>query len=111
VAEGVNCITVGRFGAYTKPLVIVGGNCSVQGFDLAGKEVFWSVTGDNVSALALGDIDEDGQNELLVGRGAGWGGVCVLAGRGGGAVVGGRVGMWRRPGHGVGGACPALCFM
>lgn len=38
----------------------------LQGFDAAGKEAFWTVTGDNVSALALADIDKDGQNELLV---------------------------------------------
>jgi Bardet-Biedl syndrome 2 protein len=42
------------------------GPCFLQGFDAQGKEVFWTVTGDNVSALALADIDNDGKNELLV---------------------------------------------
>jgi hypothetical protein len=41
---------------------------SAQGFDSDGNDVFWSVTGDVVSALALADIDGDGRNELLVGR-------------------------------------------
>ena len=48
-------------------LAIVGGNCSIQGFDSTGAERFWTVTGDNVSALALCDADGDGKNELLVG--------------------------------------------
>uniref|UniRef100_A0A383WCU1 Bardet-Biedl syndrome 2 protein homolog n=1 Tax=Tetradesmus obliquus TaxID=3088 RepID=A0A383WCU1_TETOB len=67
VPDGVSCIVVGRTGSATTPLAIVGGSCSVQGFDSSGQEVFWSVTGGNVTALALADIDEDGQNELLVG--------------------------------------------
>jgi Bardet-Biedl syndrome 2 protein len=67
VPDGVTCIVVGTTGSATSPLAIVGGSCSVQGFDSSGQEVFWSVTGGNVTALALADIDEDGRNELLVG--------------------------------------------
>jgi Bardet-Biedl syndrome 2 protein len=67
VPDGVSCIVVGKTGSATTPLAIVGGSCSVQGFDSSGQEVFWSVTGGNVTALALADIDEDGRNELLVG--------------------------------------------
>ncbi|KAF6253535.1 BBS2m [Scenedesmus sp. NREL 46B-D3] len=67
VPDGVSCIVVGKAGSATSPLAIVGGSCSVQGFDSSGQEVFWSVTGGNVTALALADIDEDGRNELLVG--------------------------------------------
>jgi Bardet-Biedl syndrome 2 protein len=67
VPDGVSCIVVGKTGSATTPLAIVGGSCSVQGFDSSGQEVFWSVTGGNVTALALADIDEDGSNELLVG--------------------------------------------
>jgi hypothetical protein len=37
-----------------------------QGFDAEGRDVFWTVTGDTVSAMALADIDGDGRNELLV---------------------------------------------
>ena len=48
-------------------LALVGGNCSIQGFDAAGEESYWTVTGDNVAALALCDADGDGVNELLVG--------------------------------------------
>jgi Bardet-Biedl syndrome 2 protein len=67
VPDGCAKIEFGRVGRIEKPLVVVGGNCSIQGFDETGTEQFWTVTGDNVSALALIDVDEDGQNELLVG--------------------------------------------
>jgi hypothetical protein len=40
--------------------------CWVQGFDPEGSDVFWTVTGDNVSSMALCDIDGDGLQELLV---------------------------------------------
>ncbi|KAK9814709.1 hypothetical protein WJX72_010246 [[Myrmecia] bisecta] len=67
VAEGVNVVILGIAGTCEAPLAIVGCNGSVQGFDAKGQERFWTVTGSNVSALALCDADGDGQNELLVG--------------------------------------------
>ncbi|XP_076343637.1 BBSome complex member BBS2-like isoform X2 [Tachypleus tridentatus] len=67
VADGANCIVVGRICGVNKPLAIVGGNCSIQGFDSEGNDSFWTVTGDNVSSMTLCDFNEDGQNELLVG--------------------------------------------
>ncbi|MCL4130234.1 UNVERIFIED_CONTAM: hypothetical protein GTU68_017545 [Idotea baltica] len=67
VPDGGNSITIGRLGEYGNPLAIVGGNCSIQGFDVDGKDPFWTVTGDNVASLALSDFDGDGINELLVG--------------------------------------------
>ncbi|KAG8322904.1 Bardet-Biedl syndrome 2 protein [Homalodisca vitripennis] len=67
VADGVNAITVGHLGSLETPLAIVGGNCSIQGFDWHGNDPFWTVTGDNVRSLALVDFDHDGQNELVVG--------------------------------------------
>ncbi|KAI8467845.1 MAG: ciliary BBSome complex subunit 2 [Monoraphidium minutum] len=65
VPEGVGCLVAGSYGSYTQPLAIAGGNCS--GFDSDGADVFWSVTGGAVTALALADVDGDGRNELLVG--------------------------------------------
>ena len=50
-----------------QPIVIVGGNCSIQAFDKTGEEVFWTVTSDNVTCIILCDIDNDGIPELLVG--------------------------------------------
>lgn len=37
-----------------------------QGFNGEGAEKFWTVTGDNVSAMALCDVDGDGRLELIV---------------------------------------------
>eukprot|EP00668_Euglena_longa_P011771 GGOE01014188.1.p1 GENE.GGOE01014188.1~~GGOE01014188.1.p1 ORF type:complete len:718 (-),score=178.66 GGOE01014188.1:160-2313(-) len=67
VPDGINSMTFGKVGSIEDQLAIVGGNCSIQGFDGDGNELFWTVTGDNVTALGLIDIDEDQQNELLVG--------------------------------------------
>ncbi|KAL1508789.1 hypothetical protein AB1Y20_004884 [Prymnesium parvum] len=65
--DGVNTIVVGRFADKQEPLALVGGNCSIQGFDSEGNEAFWTVTGDNVSTMTFCDVDEDGELELLVG--------------------------------------------
>jgi len=67
VPDGVNSIVCGKVGSVEVPLAVVGGNCSIQGFDAEGSELFWTVCGDNVSALALADTNGDGLNELLVG--------------------------------------------
>ena len=61
VADGANKMVV------APPLVLVGGNCSILGFNAEGQEKFWTVTADNVSALALCDMDGDGKKELLAG--------------------------------------------
>ena len=66
VPDGVNSMLCGKIGNIETPLAIVGGNCSIQGFDMVGTELFWTVTGDNVTALALADLNADGRNELLV---------------------------------------------
>ncbi|XP_065297098.2 BBSome complex member BBS2-like isoform X2 [Dermacentor albipictus] len=67
VADGAHSVATGYLGSRRNPVVLVGGNCSIQGFDHDGEDVFWTVTGDNVRALALYDFNKDGLNELLVG--------------------------------------------
>jgi Bardet-Biedl syndrome 2 protein len=67
VSDGVSCLTFGKFPENDTPLVIAGGNCSLNGYDLAAEERFWNVTGDNATALALLDWDDDGELELAVG--------------------------------------------
>nr|ADI46967.1 LOW QUALITY PROTEIN: BBS2m [Volvox carteri f. nagariensis] len=67
VQDGVNVCIVGQFGSVDTPLALIGGNCSIQGFSADGMEKFWTVTGDNVSAMAFCDVDQDGRHELLVG--------------------------------------------
>lgn len=48
------------------PVVIIGGNCSIQAFDYKGNEILWTVTGDNVRSIIIMDIDMDGSNEVIV---------------------------------------------
>ena len=67
VQDGVNTISIGRLGNAALPIVVSGGNCSILGYNKDGMEVFWTVTGDNVSSVALSDVDGDGANELVVG--------------------------------------------
>ncbi|PNF42358.1 Bardet-Biedl syndrome 2 protein-like protein [Cryptotermes secundus] len=67
VSDGSSVVIIGKLGSFPNPLAIVGGNCSLQGFDYEGNDPFWTVTGDNVCSLALLDFDHDGENELIVG--------------------------------------------
>ncbi|KAJ9598202.1 hypothetical protein L9F63_011122 [Diploptera punctata] len=67
VADGASVVVIGKLGSMPNPLAIIGGNCSLQGFDYEGNDPFWSVTGDNVCSLVLLDFDHDGENELIVG--------------------------------------------
>jgi len=67
VHDGVNVIAFGNVMGSETPVCVVGGNCSVQAFDHDGAEVFWTVTGDNVSALAFCDVNDDGVAELICG--------------------------------------------
>eukprot|EP00727_Mastigamoeba_balamuthi_P010083 m51a1_g5698 putative bardet-biedl syndrome 2 protein homolog (629) ;mRNA; f:1021607-1024075 len=67
VDYGVNVVRLGTLGGMESPVAVVGGNCNIQGFDVTGTEVFWTVTGDNIGAMAITDIDGDGKCELIVG--------------------------------------------
>lgn len=64
MSDGVNCIVIGELDGVADPIAICGGNCAIQGFDWAGNDPFWTVTGDNVTALCLCDFDGDGKNEV-----------------------------------------------
>ncbi|CAF3537670.1 unnamed protein product [Rotaria sordida] len=65
--DGAHAITIGQWGELPEQLAIVGGNCSIHGFNKKSEDVLWTVTGDNVSSLALLDFNSDGYNELVVG--------------------------------------------
>lgn len=67
VPDGINALRYGHVGNVSTPLAVVGGNCSIQGFDFEGNEAFWTVTGDVVTSLTFCDIEGDGLNELIVG--------------------------------------------
>ena len=66
VTDGVASIAVGALDS-SAPLCLVGGNCSIQGFDHEGEEQFWTVAGETVRALVVCDIDQDGKNEVIAG--------------------------------------------
>lgn len=42
--DGANAITVGMLGSIDRPLAIVGGNCSIQGYNKDGDDNFWTVS-------------------------------------------------------------------
>mmetsp|Transcript_24131 Transcript_24131/g.32896 ORF Transcript_24131/g.32896 Transcript_24131/m.32896 type:complete len:212 (-) Transcript_24131:1501-2136(-) len=67
VSDGVISLAFGNISTIEMPLVVVGGNCSITGFDKDAEEKFWTVTGDNARALEFLDWDEDGEDELAVG--------------------------------------------
>lgn len=64
VSDGSSVVIIGKLGSFPNPLAILGGSCSLQGFDYEGNDPFWTVTGDNVCSLALLDFDHDGENEV-----------------------------------------------
>lgn len=66
VSDGANAITIGQLGRHVSPLALIGGNCSIHGFDSEGNDPFWTVTGDNVSSLTLTDFDGDDENEVNI---------------------------------------------
>jgi Bardet-Biedl syndrome 2 protein len=44
MADGANAVVIGKLGSIEKPLAIVGGNCSIQGFDVEGNDLYWTVS-------------------------------------------------------------------
>ena len=64
MSDGANAIAIGRLGHHLSPMALIGGNCSIHGFDSEGNDPFWTVTGDNVTSLTLTDFDADEENEV-----------------------------------------------
>ena len=67
VSDGVSCLTFGTIPSVGSPVVVTAGNCSITGFDIAGDEKFWTITGDNAASIEFMDWNEDGEEELIVG--------------------------------------------
>lgn len=65
IPDGANTVIIGRFGS-ADSAALVGGNCAIHGFDRDGNDTYWMVTGDNITAMALVDIDGDKQKEVCV---------------------------------------------
>lgn len=56
----VTKMTFGAIGKEALPHVIVGGNCNIQGFSEKGEEMFFTITGDNITSMALLDYNDVG---------------------------------------------------
>jgi Bardet-Biedl syndrome 2 protein len=68
VSSGLSSIAVGKVvPGSADALCLVGGNCSIEGFDHKGEEQFWTVAGDFVGTMEVCDINGDGANELIAG--------------------------------------------
>ncbi|XP_030746348.1 Bardet-Biedl syndrome 2 protein homolog, partial [Sitophilus oryzae] len=64
--DGVKSVALGQFKTYKTPVIMVGGNSSVHGYDHKGDEIFWVAIGDMVTSIMLMDYNKDGNNELIV---------------------------------------------
>ena len=42
--DGVNSLAIGMIKSCNSPLVVAGGNCTLQGFDSNGEDKFWTVS-------------------------------------------------------------------
>jgi len=69
VRDGVFCLAMGtmKINETQTAIALVGGNCSVVGLNKKGEDVFWTVAGDNVSALAFARIENEDNWEILMG--------------------------------------------
>lgn len=60
VPDGACCCALGSFSldsANSAPMIVVGSNCSIQGFAGDGSECFWTVSGDSVTCIAFAYLD------------------------------------------------------
>jgi Bardet-Biedl syndrome 2 protein len=68
VRDGVYSMTLGKVDINSLPtnVALVGGNCSILGYNKSGEDVFWTVSGDNVSAIDF-FMTEKNERRILVG--------------------------------------------
>jgi Bardet-Biedl syndrome 2 protein len=60
VPDGACCCTLGSISmdsASSEPAIVVGSNCSIQGFAHDGSECFWTVSGDSVTCISFAYLD------------------------------------------------------
>ena len=68
VRDGVYSMILGKVEVNNQStnVALVGGNCSILGYDPKGNDVFWTVSGDNVSAIDF-FLTEKNEKRILVG--------------------------------------------
>ena len=42
--DGANSVVIGHLGSLPAPLALVGGSCSLLGYDQEGNDTFWTVS-------------------------------------------------------------------
>ena len=42
--DGSHAVVIGNLGTIDQPLAIIGGNCSMQGYNYEGDDLFWTVS-------------------------------------------------------------------
>nr|CAI39046.1 BBS2, putative [Paramecium tetraurelia] len=67
VQDGINTLAIGQYynGDSLQELIFVGGNCSLQGFNVQGEEIYWNVASDEVAALCVFGFDNE--NYIVIG--------------------------------------------
>ncbi|KAL3287517.1 hypothetical protein HHI36_001986 [Cryptolaemus montrouzieri] len=65
--DGVKAIALGNFGDVKSPLLLIGGNSSIHGYNHEGTEMFWTTIGDVITSMVLMDYNKDSLDELVVG--------------------------------------------
>ncbi|KAL0207004.1 hypothetical protein P9112_012715 [Eukaryota sp. TZLM1-RC] len=63
--NGVSSLLPTAPSSFPDTAVVVGGSCSVQGFDANGDETFWTVASDDVTCVE--SINYDGNQEIIAG--------------------------------------------
>ncbi|KAK9872406.1 hypothetical protein WA026_017865 [Henosepilachna vigintioctopunctata] len=64
--DGVKAVTIGNFGDVKFPLLLVGGNSAIHGYNHEGNEIFWTAIGDSITSMILMDYNKDSLDELIV---------------------------------------------
>lgn len=67
VSESVRCMTIGNIDISYPPLLLVGSNTTVKGYNIKGDEVLWIVISGVVNSIILFDFNRDNDQEIILG--------------------------------------------
>ncbi|KAL7041968.1 hypothetical protein ACKWTF_000972 [Chironomus riparius] len=67
VSESVRCMTIGNIDISYPPLLLVGSNTTVKGYNVKGDEILWIVISGVVNSIILFDFNRDNDQEIILG--------------------------------------------
>ncbi|XP_070504101.1 BBSome complex member BBS2-like [Chironomus tepperi] len=67
VSESVRCMTIGNIDISFPPLLLVGSNTTVKGYNVKGDEILWIVVSGVVNSITLFDFNRDNDQEIILG--------------------------------------------